>query len=145
VDRFGYTESYKRFYFKDIQAVIIRRTVRALVWNCVLFPLAFLFFLPALSVTEVAGRVILWILGGLFFLLALINLLRGSTCVTQIKTPVQTEQVPAWNRLRAARKGMDRIRPLLLEAQGAYFPEELKAELTARLRRETEVPPGPTI
>jgi hypothetical protein len=142
VARFGYTETYKRFYFKDIQAVTIRRTARATVWNCVLGLLALLFCLPALATVDVTGQAMAWILGGFFALLALINLLRGTTCVTHIKTPVQTEQVPAWGRLRAVRKGMDRIRPLLLEAQGASFPEELKAELTARLRRETEVPPA---
>ncbi len=26
VDRTGYTESYKRFYFADIQAIVVRRT-----------------------------------------------------------------------------------------------------------------------
>jgi hypothetical protein len=144
LDRMGYTETYKRFYFKDIQAVMIRRTAKADVVNIALAVLALGFVGWALSVTNLAGRVTLWILGGVFALLALANFLRGPSCVAHIKTPVQIEQVPSWNRLRGARKGLDRIRPLLLEAQGAYFPDELKAELAARLQRESQSRPAQT-
>jgi hypothetical protein len=40
ISRTGYTETYKRFYFRDIQAVIIRKTATAFVWNIVLMILA---------------------------------------------------------------------------------------------------------
>src|SRR5947208_5263032 len=33
VDSTGYTETYKRFYFRDIQAITICRTARRKVWN----------------------------------------------------------------------------------------------------------------
>jgi hypothetical protein len=144
VDRTSFTETYKRFYFKDIQAVMIRKTAKAAVWNCVLGILAVLFFLWAMGVENLPGRVALWIVGGFFAIFALVNLSLGPSCMTHIKTPVQTEQLPCWNRLRAARKGMDRIRPRLLEAQGAFFPEELKAELAARLQRVSQSPPAGT-
>jgi hypothetical protein len=144
VDQTGYTETYKRFYFRDIQAVLIRKTAKGAVVSSVLGLLALLFVFWALAVVNLPGRVTLWIIGGLFAFFALINLWRGPTCVTQFKTPVQTEEVPSWNHLRAARKGLDRIRPRILEAQGAYVPEELKAELEDRLRRQSQAPPGET-
>ena len=36
VSRAGYTENYKRFYFRDIQAIIIRKTVTSLIGNTVI-------------------------------------------------------------------------------------------------------------
>jgi len=144
VDRMGYTETYKRLYFRDIQAVIIRKTAKAAIQNCVLGLLALLFFLWAMAVVNLPGRVTLWIIGGLLALFALVNLLLGPTCVTHIKTPVQTEQLPSLNRLRTARKAMNRIRPQLLEAQGAFNADELKAELEERLRRLSDGPSAAT-
>ena len=142
VDRTSFTETYKRFYFRDIQAVIIRKTIKAAVWTGILVFLAFLFFIWALAVENMPGRVTLWIFFGFFAIFAFVNLIVGPTCVAHIKTPVQTEQLPSWTRLRTARKGMERIRPKILEAQGAYFPDELKAELSARLQRFSQSPPA---
>jgi hypothetical protein len=144
VDRTGFSETYKRLYFRDIQAVMIRKTAKGAVGNYVMGLLALLFFLWAMAVSNLPGRVALWIIGGFLALFTLVNLLRGPTCVTHIKTPVQTEQLPSWNRLRTARKGLDKVRPLLLEAQGAFFPEEVKAELEERLRRLSQTPPAAT-
>jgi hypothetical protein len=138
VDRTYYTESYKRFYYRDIQAVIIRKTRNATVGNYVMCLLMLLFAAWALSVVNLPGRVTLWIVAICFGLFTLINLLRGPSCVTQIKTAVQTEQLPPWNRLRTARKGMTMIRPRLLQAQGNVSTEELKAQLEDRLRRQVQ-------
>jgi hypothetical protein len=140
VDRIGYTETYKRFYFRDIQAVIIRKTKKAVVGNYVMTILALLFALWALAVDNLPGRVTLWIICGLFVFFTLLNLWRGATCVTHIKTAVQTEQLPPWSRLSTAQKGMKRIRPNLLQAQGEVTGEELRAQLEALVRRQTAGP-----
>jgi hypothetical protein len=140
VDRTGYTESYKRFHFRDIQAVIIRKTNKAAVGNYILGLLALLFAAWALNVVNLPGRVTLWIISGFFGFFALLNLWRGPTCVTQIKTAVQIEQLPPWNRLRTARKGMRKIRPRLLQAQGDVSAGELKARLEELVRRQTRGP-----
>jgi hypothetical protein len=138
VSRTGYTENYKRFYFRDIQAVIIRKTATAFVWNIVLMILALAFILWAVDVSGSVARGILSFLGGFFTSLVLLSLWRGSTCVTHIKTAVQTEQLAAWNRMRAARKGMAMIRPKLLEAQGQFPQADLKARLEDRILRQTQ-------
>lgn len=136
--RTGYTENYKRFYFRDIQAVIIRKTVTALVGNVVLGILALGLILLAVAVSDAIGRAVLALIGAFFAFLLLLSLWRGSTCVTHIKTAVQTEQLAAWNRMRAARKGMALIRPRLLEAQGELPQEELKARLEEQILRQTQ-------
>jgi hypothetical protein len=140
VDRTGYTETYKRFYFRDIQAVVIRKTNKAAVGNYVMGLLVLVFAAWALNVVNLPGRVTLWIIVGFFGFFILLNFWRGPTCVTHIKTAVQTEQLPPWNRLRTARKAMKRIRPWLLQAQGDVSAEELRVRLEDFLRRQTQRP-----
>jgi len=137
VSRAGYTENYKRFYFRDIQAIIIRKTVTSLIGNTVMIILAIGFILWAAEVSDATGKFVLAFLGGFFIFLTLLSLWRGSTCVTQIKTAVQTERLAPWNRMRAARKGMAMIRPRLLEAQGELPQEEFKARLEEQILRQT--------
>ncbi len=137
-DRTYYTETYKRFYFRDIQAVIIRKTNRAAGWNYALGMLALLFSLWALSMVNLPGRVTLWIFAGFFGFFTMVNLLLGPTCATHIKTAVQTEQLYPWNRLRRARKGMAKLRPRLLQAQGGVSTDELRVRLEDILRRQIQ-------
>src|SRR5438477_12551721 len=47
IDSNGYTENYKRFYFRDIQALLIRKTERRKWWGLVFAVLAVAFFFPA--------------------------------------------------------------------------------------------------
>jgi hypothetical protein len=140
VDRAGFTERYKRFYFRDIQAVIIRKTNTAAVGNWIMGFLALSFAVWALTVVNLAGRITLWAISGCFGYFTLVNLMRGSTCVTHIKTAVQTEQLHPWNRLPRARRGVERIRPALLQAQGEVSAQELKARLEDLVRRQTQGP-----
>src|SRR5881409_101596 len=81
VRSFGFTEEYKRFYFRDIQAILIGRTDSWKRWNLIWCVASTLVVLVSLMATRgvVQG---LWLgLGGLFFGLFLVNLLGGPTCV----------------------------------------------------------------
>jgi hypothetical protein len=140
VDRTGYTETYKRFYYRDIQAVIIRKTNSAAMWSWIMGPFALIFALWALSISNLPGRVTLWILAGCFGIPTVVNMSRGPSCMTHIKTAVQIEQVPPWNRLRTARKGMAKVRPRLLQAQGEVSADELRVRLEDLVRRNVEGP-----
>jgi hypothetical protein len=145
VERGGFTENYKRFYFTDIQAVIQRRTSSAAIVSAVSGTLALGFFAWALSVSNLPGRVTLWIVGGLCAMFCAFELWRGPTCVTHIQTAVQTEQIPSWGRIRAARKCLAEIRPRLEEAQGAIPADVLKAQWLEGLRGGAQTPaPNPT-
>ncbi|HEY3855496.1 MAG TPA: hypothetical protein VGO67_13985 [Verrucomicrobiae bacterium] len=138
VDRTGYTESYKRFYFADIQAIVIRRTSSATTTIAVTGSLALGIFAWAFSISDMAGRITLFILGGLFALIALHGLWLGPSCVTHIQTAVQTDQLAAWNRIRAARKGLAVLRPKLQETQGTVPPEELRLQMMTQISGQTD-------
>jgi hypothetical protein len=126
VDSQNYREEYKRFYYRDIQAVIVRRTARASGWNIVLaILLALLAVLIILAGSN--GRIVAGILFGTMLVILLINLVRGASCVCHLITAVHTEQLPSLNRLKTARKAVARLRPLIEAAQGAVTPELLQA------------------
>jgi hypothetical protein len=132
VQRMGFTETYKRFYYRDIQALMIRKTAGGAIMSTVLGVITAVLFLCG-TVSNGSGRIALWIIGIIFALFTAISLWNGSSCVVQIKTSVQMERLPSWGRMRTARKGMERLRARLMEAQGAFFPEEIKAELEKRM------------
>jgi uncharacterized membrane protein required for colicin V production len=125
IDTNGYTEHYKRFYFRDIQAVIIRKTIVWHVWSAVLAAFAGLFALIAILGGD---SVMAWVFGciaGLFVLALLINILRGPTCSFHMRTAVQVENFPSVHRLRVARHTLKQLRPLIAAAQGQLPPEDI--------------------
>jgi hypothetical protein len=112
--RFG-VEEYKRFYFADIQALVVRKTAEGLIKGLVLTGVTLLLALAAtawewaLSVFGIpASLVAMWLI---------VHVLRGPTCITTITTAVQTEQLHSLARLRKALEFMDRIRPAILGFQ----------------------------
>ncbi len=137
IDSNGFSETYKRFYFRDIQAVTLRRTRRRLVWNCALGVLVTLFVMGwayglALSPSTRWEEIVPW--GVITLVLAiplLINSLLGPTCVCQLRTAVQTEELPSLCRLRKTRKILNRLRPLIAAAQGELAPEEIPTRMQA--------------
>lgn len=135
IDSNGYGEDYKRFYFRDIQAVILVATKRRLVLNWILgVPTAFciiswaynLVFNQHFNLSGVITGVVLTLMFGVPLL---VNNLRGPTCTCQLRTAVQTEDLPSLNRFRRARKILDRLRPLIAAAQGQLAPEEIPARM----------------
>jgi len=140
IDSNGYGEDYKRFYFRDIQAVTIRKTNRRRLWNWILaIPLAVCSMFLIVGLVDVSRRQIqtddYWgFLGwgipfGIVLGLMLTNTLRGPGGVCHLHTAVQTEQLPSLNRVRRARKVLDRLRPLIAAAQGQLAPEEISARM----------------
>lgn len=114
----GYSESYKRFYFRDIQAIIIRKTNIWIIGSlaCLLPGLAFA--AGAISTTDGVNAAVLWTIAGSLLLGSSINLLLGPSCVCHLRTAVQTERLPSLNRVRKAQKLLSQIRPLIEAAQG---------------------------
>jgi hypothetical protein len=127
IDSSGYTENYRRFYLRDIQAVIIRKTIGMQIWVLVFGMLALVSAMFAVGVSDPIAIGIWWGLVGLFLLLLTINLLRGPCCAFHIKTAVQLEPIPAITRIRRAHQMLDRLRPLLAAAQGQVSREEILA------------------
>jgi hypothetical protein len=135
----GYSEEYKRFYYGDIQAIIARVTPRYKVLNAVtaLMGGSFAALFTALGVTtDGSGSfVAAAILGGTFLFCLLLNLVLGPTCTCHLLTMVHKEQLHSLGRLRAARKAIEVLSPLISQAQGG----ELTAE-EVQARAETTVP-----
>jgi len=124
VESNGYTETYKRFYFRDIQAFTLQRTNTATYVNIFLAIVTLLFIVFGL-VSEIPGvRILHFSVAGIFGLLLLLHAIPGASCKCNIKTAVQTEELSALARLRKARKVLDRVRPLITSAQGGALPPE---------------------
>lgn len=130
IDSRRFSEDYKRFYYSDIQAFIVRKTAIGKFKNLFLALFCALFILIALSAGD--GRIIfLWVVAGTFFGALLMNSLMGPTCMCHIKTAVQIEELPSLNLMRTTRKAMGRLRPLIEAAQGRLTREELGRGLSA--------------
>jgi len=130
----GYTETYKRFFFRDIQAITLRKTRARTVLNWIFGSLAALCGFAIIASISSQGMgigtfIFVCIVSVIFGIPLLINNLSGSTCACQIRTAVQTEDLPSLARLRKARQTIERIRPLIAEAQGQFTPEEMSARM----------------
>ena len=125
----GYVEHYRRFFFKDIHGIILRRTHTGKTWNAIWGGVLAFFGLLALVVDDDAGRVVLACMAAPFAVGLVINLILGPTCACYIRTAVQTERVPAISRLRAAEQFLTRIEPLAIAAQGELQTEQSASEL----------------
>ena len=128
----GYSETYRRFFFNDIQGVIVRRTHIGKIWNAVWASFFAFFGLLALIVNDNPGSMILACIAAPFGAALLVNLLLGPTCAFHIRTAVQTERLPAVSRASAAEKFIARIEPLITSAQGELPRDQLVADLLAR-------------
>ena len=98
IDSTGYTEEYKRFYFRDIQALTICGNQRRVVWNWILLavlviPLAWL--ATMLFDREINSNAIwiLWsIITSILLIPLIVNNLFGATCNCYLRTAVQVEE-----------------------------------------------------
>ena len=140
----GYLENYRRFFYNDIQAVIIRRTHTGKIWNAVWALIAVFFAFIALQL-DGAAALTLWCVSAPFALALLINLALGPTCACHLRTAVQMERLPALSRVRTARQFLARVEPLIQAAQGELSRAQLEAELgpvpSGLIPVETHAPP----
>ncbi len=137
IDSTGYAEEYKRFYFRDIQAITLVTTKRRLIWNWVLgVPLAGCVGAWGIDLATPQDISLGGIITGVVFTLLfavpmLLNNLYGPSCACHLHTAVQTEALPSLNRVRRARKVLGRIGPLIEAVQGARLSPEAIASALA--------------
>ncbi|QTA86850.1 hypothetical protein [Desulfonema magnum] len=127
----SFSEDYKRFYYKDIQAIIIRKTAIGKISNIVAC-LSLAGFILLLFTEPPFFDKIIGITGGLFFLCLLINWLKGPTCICHLRTAVQMEKLPSLHRVKTARKVITLLRPKIEEVQGILPPEALTENIPKR-------------
>lgn len=133
----GFTETYRRYYLRDLQAITVRESMHGKVWNGVW---GFFAFLPVIVALQVSGAAMMvwWLITAIFLLPLVINVALGPTCVCQVRTAVQTRPLPSLNRARRAGKVIALLRPLIEAAQGTLPPEEF----TRRLDEAWRGPPS---
>jgi hypothetical protein len=127
VASFGFTESYKRFFYRDIQAITLEMTPMGKVWTGI-WGFFVVMFGMVTALAAGGAAIAFGIVAGVFLTLLIANLALGPTCKCHIRTAVQTEHLSNFRRLRGARKVLGRIETLIQEAQGEANPEALRQQ-----------------
>jgi len=117
----NYNERYRRFYFRDLQAVIVQRNNFRMWGNIVAAALGSVSFIP---MVVAFGTPEAWPIIAFFTILLLssmigifFNTLRGPTCSTHLRTAVQTQKLMGITRQRRAELLLETIEPLIQQAQ----------------------------
>lgn len=111
----GYTEAYRRFYLRDIQAMLIVHTARRAIYAAVLASLGLIVL--TMVTTGGGGAVGIGIVAAIFGGLLIWNHVRGEGCRVVVVTAVQQENVHALCRLPATRRVLAELQPLIEAAQ----------------------------
>ncbi len=111
-------ESSRRFYFRDIQALIFCETKKRRTISLALLSPALFFLLMALLFQE-TGYLFHVPIALFFFLLTARYWFKGPTCRCNIQTAVQTTNLPCV-RMRAAAKLKEQLQPRIEQAQGRF-------------------------
>lgn len=124
-------ERYRRWYLREIQAVVIRRTTTRLVWNSILGVFAFLLFSAAGACLYASGTssssddiMVLSVIAAVFGFVgfglvaaAAVNTGMGPGCTVFIQTPHGLDRLSTPNRVPSVRKLTEQLQPLLVAAQ----------------------------
>ena len=135
IDSTYFAEEYKRFYFRDIQAITIRTTRRRAILNLVLLFLLLLWLgtlVYAFTVGPAQAGPVVALLPMSFLIIGLalvVNNVLGPTCAVYLRTAVQVEELPSLNRVRRAHQAMTLLRPLIVAAQGELTAEEVSTRM----------------
>jgi len=103
VESYRVSESYRRFYYRDIQALLVGQTRTWIVLAAIFGAIGMGFGLLALAAGSEAA-IAFWVPAALFLGVALANLALGPTCRCTLRTAVQVHRLPALNRLSKARR-----------------------------------------
>jgi hypothetical protein len=132
IDTSGYTETYKRFHFRDIQALVLCKTD---VWLYRSIAFGVLVSLFALVAIFGGGPILAWVFGilaSLFALFLVLDVTAGPTAKCYLRTAVQTEPLVSLVRLRRARTVFETLRPLVTAAQAEPMPHQPASEFGAQ-------------
>ncbi len=121
VDSHRFSEEYKRYYFKDIQAIIVRQTGYTAMSKAIDLVFATFLALLALAAWRLQSRSAA-IAGGLILIGFVIFKSLGPRCVCELITAVSHDRLPSLNRLATAEKALRIIEPLVQQAQREATP-----------------------
>lgn len=132
VESSGYSESYQRFQFSDVQGFFIQASSRRLYWNLFWSLWALVAAIPfifALVEEEVPGASLVFLIIAAGFLLS--NNLLGPSCRVYLVTKVQTLHLAGVARRRKANAVLGRLQPLIERAQSSLVMPTAAATVAA--------------
>jgi hypothetical protein len=138
VKQIGCSEEFKRFYFSDIQAIVIMRSQKYVLWALVL-PVIALFMIGFISSLD--NPAFLEGLLGVTLVFWVVHLVKGPTCTCWIQTGINKEKLPMFSRVSAANKFWRRIERELHEVQGRFDLAAMEAEGTRPMADPKKAPP----
>jgi len=117
----GYTESYQRFDFRDIQTFLICKTQRRTGWTWFWGTVSAL--LGVVLANTLSGGEVPFASG--FFLVVMLamfvwNLALGPTCAVYLVTRVQTLRLPSLVRRKKVARVLAQLRPSIEQAQAGF-------------------------
>src|SRR4030095_7308265 len=109
-----FSEDYKRFFFRDIQSMIIRTNRRRELWNVVLGALLAVALLEGFfdAATWNAWAIMMMIMASITAVLLVLHNAFGTTCAVRTQTAVQNDVLTPLSRVNRANKALERLRPL---------------------------------
>lgn len=140
-----FREDYRRFFYRDIQAVITRPTQRRRDYTYIWGALTGTAALPTVASFMAAVPVLPWGLLTLTAVLAtgfVVNWLRGPTCECHLQTAVQCEALPGMTRQRRVDTLLTRLRARIAGTQGTAPGNRAEPEVSpAATPSPADLPP----
>ncbi len=120
----GFSETYQRFYFRDIQSLVVADSGRFMLLLALAGCGLLLCGVPAAITLFSGSSAFPWLLVPTIptLIIFLWNLALGRTCKVHIVTGVQTVPLPPLSRFRRTRRVFARIVPLIEAAQASLVP-----------------------
>lgn len=135
----GYTETYQRFYFRDIQALQVVHGDRRLYYGLTFAGIGLIASLIALAAEgEWPVFAIIW---GVLLPLLLWNHFLGAGCRVVVVTAVQQERFPSLSRLPKTRRVLAELKPLIEAAQSDLTSPKVAAATVPAATAPVDVAP----
>ena len=113
----SYDETYHRIAYRDIQALLIRKTDRGLILGLLSTAIILILFVIAFTIGNLYG----WVIFGAMILTLMIYVIRltfaGPSCICYVRTAVQVRELPGIHRRNHARSALHRLAAKVREAQ----------------------------
>jgi hypothetical protein len=140
VEKDHYTETYRRFYFADIESFTMRVTKRQ--WT-----ITFIFgslvgicmFISVLNPGFV--RQFFWSLAFIFMIPLVVNWARGATCIVHLGTAVQREELQSVRRVKKAERLLAALREVTSQTQGVMAADLVRVKFELQNAPPAAAPP----
>ena len=141
VDRVYFEERYRRFYFDDVQALVVKSTIRWHVTTLILAVLTLVLLAPGwISWQEKEYEIAFFaLIPSLLCLIGLVvNLIKGKSCRCFLQMRVGMHDLPSIRRRRQAEMVLARIKPLINQAQKGLQVSDQNSSVTIKKARQKE-------